>query len=97
MNEEQSKHVKKIFWMYDNHYSTKEIQTYLMRKGVKTNKNNTLFSTESIMNILKNEIYIGRRTTVIDNQVIHSKNKSIVSSDVFYRCSSRVKSILSTL
>ena len=95
VNEEQSKHVKKIFWMYDNHYSTKEIQTYLMRKGVKTNKNNTLFSTESIMNILKNEIYIGRRTTVIDNQVIHSKNKSIVSSDVFYRCSSRVKSILS--
>ena len=94
VDEEESKYVKKMFQMYDNYKSTKEIQDYLIRNNVKTRRQNSIFSTESIMNILKNEIYIGRRRTVIDNQVIHTRNKSIVSVDIFYRVRNRVHQIL---
>ena len=94
VNKEESKYVKRIFMMYDNYRSTKEIQQYLITNGVKTKKGLTVFSTESIMNILKNEIYIGRREQNVGGHIIHTKNQSIVKNDVFWRCRRRVKDIL---
>lgn len=94
-NKDESKHVRKMFKMYDENYSTKEIQSYLIREGVKTKKNNSVFSTESINNILKNEIYIGRRTTIIDSTEINTTNISLVKYDVFNRVRKRIVDSLS--
>jgi len=95
VNKDESKYVKKIFQMYDNFNSTKEIQQYLSVNGVKTKKGLSIFSTESIMNILKNEIYIGRREHSVGGVTVHTSNKSIVNTDVYLRCKKRVQHILS--
>ena len=88
---EESKHIKKMFKMYDENYSTKDIQNYLIRENVKTRRGNSVFSQEQIINMLKNEIYIGRRKTVIDNQEFHTTNQSIVNRDIFNRVQNKIE------
>ena len=41
--------------------------------------------------MLKNEIYIGRRKTVIDNQEFHTTNQSIVNRDIFNRVQNKIE------
>ena len=56
---ENSKHLKKIYEMYSQGKSTKDIKFYLETNGVKTSRGNCKWSFVSILKILSNEHYKG--------------------------------------
>ncbi len=59
INENEAKIVKLIFFMYLYGYSSSEIAETLTRYNIKTPKGNKIWSSGSIINILKNERHCG--------------------------------------
>ena len=56
---DNSKHLKKIYEMYSQGKSTKDIKLYLETNGIKTSRGNVNWSFGSILKILTNEHYKG--------------------------------------
>jgi len=59
INEYQSSYVKKIFQMYLQGKSRKDIKVFLDGEGVPTPGSSKTWNLQSILNILKNKVYIG--------------------------------------
>jgi site-specific DNA recombinase len=94
INKEESVHVKKIYEMYENGKSTKDLQNYLLTNNIKTRRNNSLFPLQSITNILKNTIYIGYKDMKITDFHYRFECPPIVDESLFHKVQMRMKDIL---
>ena len=94
VNEEESKVVKKMFNMYDNGKSSRDIQSYFSSIGVISRKGKSVWSLETIQSMLKNTIYIGYRDIKIGDFEYRQYNSSIVDNDVWKRVNDKMKTIL---
>ena len=90
----ESIHVKKIYEMYENGKSTKDLQNYLLTNNIKTRRNNSLFPLQSITNILKNTIYIGYKDMKITDFHYRFECPPIVDESLFHKVQMRMKDIL---
>lgn len=90
--------VRKIFKMYQNNKSIKEIKKYLLSKKVPTKKNKT-WSNKMITNILTNPNYIGKvryginRKDYFEND---GKHQSIISRQEFMSIQKKINNQLKT-
>jgi len=89
-NKSESIHVKKMFDMYDSGKTTIDIQKYLHQEGILTRRGSELFSTGTIVSMLKNTIYLGYMNVEIEQQHFVLHTKQIISSEVFQRVQDRI-------
>jgi len=94
INKDESKHIKKIFEMYEKGKSTKDLQTYLLSEGLKTRRNNSIFPLQSITNILKNTIYIGYKDMRVTDFHYRFECPPIIDEGLFHKVQMRMKDIL---
>ena len=79
INEHEAKIVKLIFYMYLNGNTCQEIADTLTELGCKTKKNNEVWSSGSILQILQNERHCGdvlSRKTFTPNYLDHKSKKN---------------------
>ena len=79
INEHEAKIVKLIFYMYLNGNTCQEIADTLTELGCKTKKNNEVWSSGSILQILQNERHCGdvlARKTWTPNYLDHKSRKN---------------------
>ena len=87
INEEESKTVKIIFFMYLAGFSSTKIAQTLTTLGRKTKLGNTRWSASSIMEILQNERHCGdvlARKTFTPNYLDHKSKKNINERNQYY-------------
>ena len=90
----ESKHVKKMFEMYEKGKSTKDLQDYLIKENQVTRRNNKVFPLQSITNILKNTIYIGYKDMSITDFHYRFECPPIVDESLFHKVQMKMKDIL---
>jgi len=79
VNEEEAKTVRLVFFMYLYGYSSNKIAETLTELGRKTKKNNTIWSPNSVIQILQNERHCGdvlARKTWTPNYLDHKSKKN---------------------
>jgi len=91
INKDESKHVKKMFEMYEKGKSTKDLQNYLLSKGLKTRRNNSVFPLQSITNILKNTIYIGYKDMRVTDFHYRFECPPIIDESLFHKVQMKIK------
>ncbi len=79
INEEEAKTVRLVFFMYLYGYSTQQIAETLVRLGRKTKKDNSRWTSNSVLQILQNERHCGdvlARKTWTPNYLNHKSKKN---------------------
>ena len=101
----EGEYIRKIFEWYDDDKTIKQIGRILDKEGFSPRRSK-VWNFQSIINILKNELYVGVDTMKDSRKQSKKKDGSypiltyknedlkIVSDELFYRCSVKIRDIL---
>ena len=94
INKEEKPHLIKMFEMYNNGKSVKEIQKYCLKNNLVTRKGNKIFSLESIRVILTNTMYLGYKDMSITDFKYRFECPPIIDEGLFWNVQEKIKELL---
>ena len=94
INKTEEPYLVKMFEMYNNGKSMKDIQRYCLSNNLVTRKGNKIFSLESIRVILTNTMYIGYKDMSVTDFKYRFECPPMIDESLFYSVQQKIKETL---